>query len=114
MAKTSAATKYIADQPADKAALLKKLHTLVMKGMPDGDVAIKWGVPVYIKDGRNVCAIASFKEHVALNLFVPASALPDPKRRLEGGKTNRTLRIRTASEIDEAAIVRWVKAAAAV
>jgi hypothetical protein len=44
---------------------------------------------------------------------VPASVLPDPKKRLEGGKTNRMLKIRTAADIDEATIVRWVKAAAA-
>ena len=113
MAKTSVATKYISGQPADKAALLKKLHGLVMRGMPTAEVVTKWGIPVYTIDGTNVCAIASFKEHVALNFFVPANVLPDPKMKLEGGKTNRTLRVQSASEIDDAAVVRWVKAAAA-
>jgi hypothetical protein len=110
---TTAATAYIADQPKDKAALLKKLHALVMKGMPDAEVVTKWGVPVYMNGGKNVCAIAGFKEHVMLNFFVPAKVLSDPKKRLEGGKTNRALKIRGASEIDEPTIVRWVKAAAA-
>lgn len=109
---TTAATTYISEQPKDKAALLKKLHALVMKGMPDAEVVTKWGVPVYVKGGKNVCAIAGFKEHVALNFFVPAKVLPDPKKRLEGGKTNRALKIRAAAEIDEPAILRWVKAAA--
>lgn len=113
MAKTTVATKYISEQPADKAALLKRLHALVMKGMPDAELVMKWGIPVYTKGGKNVCAIASFKEHVMINFFVPPGVLPDPKRRLEGAKTNRTLRIRSASDIDDAAVVRWVKAAAA-
>lgn len=114
MVRSNVATTYIGQQSADKAALLRKLHALVMKGVPEAEVAIKWGVPVYIVGGRNVCALASFKEHVALNFFVPPSMLPDPKKRLEGGKTTRTLRIRSAAEIDDAAVVRWVKAAAAV
>lgn len=106
------ATKYISEQPADKAALLKKLDALVMKGMPDAEVVTKWGVPVYTRAGKNVCAIAGFKEHVALNFFVPPAALPDPKKRLEGAKKTTTLRLRKASEFDEPSIVRWVKTAA--
>jgi len=109
----SAATKYIADQPPDKGALLKKLHAIVVKGLPDADVAIKWGVPVYQKGGRNVLALASFKEHVGLNFFVPPGTLADPKKKLEGGKTNRMLKVRSAADINEPEISRWVKAAAA-
>lgn len=108
----SAATKYIAEQPADKALLLKKLHAIVLRGMPDAEVAIKWGVPVYQRGGRNVLALASFKEHVGLNFFVPPGVLADPKKVLEGGKTNRMLKIRSAAEIDDATIARWVKSAA--
>jgi hypothetical protein len=113
MAKTNVATKYISEQPADKAALLKKLDAAVVKGMPDAEVVMKWGVPVYMSGGRNICAIAGFKEHVAVNFFVPPAGLPDPKKKLEGGKTTRTLRVRSASEIDTAAVVGWVKAASA-
>ena len=109
----NAATTYITGQAKDKAALLKKLDGIVMKGMPDAEVVTKWGVPVYVSGGKNVCAIAGFKEHVALNFFVPPAALPDPKKRLEGAKTTTTLRIRAASEIDAPAVTKWVKAAAA-
>lgn len=104
--------RYIAEQPADKAALLKKLQALVNKGLPDADVAIKWGVPVYQVSGRNVCALASFKDNVALNIFAPPAKLIDPGKKLEGGgKTSRMLKVRTASDIDSASILRWLKAA---
>jgi hypothetical protein len=109
----SAALKYIREQPADKAALLKKLDGIVMKAMPDAEVVMKWGVPVYTSGGENVCAIAGFKEHVMLNLFVPPAALKDPKKRLDGAKKTTGLRVRSASEIDAAAIAGWVKAAGA-
>jgi hypothetical protein len=111
---TAADTRYIAEQPADKSALLEKLRALVNKGVPDADVSIKWGVPFYQLDGRNICALASFKDHVGLNFFAPPTAFVDPGRKLEGsGKSNRMLKVRTAADIDSASILRWLKAVVA-
>jgi hypothetical protein len=114
--KTSGAPddRYFAEQPADKRALLIKLRALVKKTVPDADVSIKWGVPFYQRNGKNVCALASFKEYVAINFFASPNLLPDPRKKLEGsGKSNRTLKVRTAADIDSASITRWLKAAAA-
>lgn len=105
--------RYFAEQSADKAALLGKLRTLVNKAVPDADVSIKWGVPFYQVDGKNVCALASFKDHVAINFFAPPNALVDPDKKLEGnGKSNRMFKVRSAADIDSASILRWLKAAA--
>lgn len=105
---------YLAQQPADKRALLEKLRALVMRGVPDAEVSIKWGVPFYAKDGKNVCALASFKDHVGINFFATPEVLVDPAGKLEGsGKGNRMLKVRTAEDIDNAAIRRWLKAAVA-
>jgi hypothetical protein len=111
---TSPVDRYIAEQSADKAALLQKLRALVEKAVPDADVSIKWGVPFYQRDGKNVCALASFKDHVGINFFASPSALADPQKKLEGsGKSNRMLKVRSAADIDTASITRWLKAAAA-
>jgi hypothetical protein len=104
---------YFAEQPADKRALLEKLRALVAKGVPDATPTIKWGVPVYQRNGRNLCAIAAFKDHVGINFFVAPSVLADPGKKLEGGKTNRLLKVRSAGDIDAGTITRWLKAAAA-
>ena len=105
---------YFAQQPPDKRALLIKIRGLVEKGAPDAVPTIKWGVPIYAQNGRNICALATFKDHVGLNCFAPPSALADPKKKLEGeGKTSRMLKVRTAADIDSPAITRWVKAAVA-
>jgi len=104
---------YFAEQPADKRALLEKLRALVAKGVPDATPTIKWGVPVYQRNGRNLCALAAFKDHVAINFFVAPSVLADPGKKLEGGKTNRLLKVRSAGDIDAGTITRWLKAAAA-
>lgn len=105
---------YLAEQPADTRALLEKLRALVRKGLPDAEVSIKWGVPFYEKNGTQVCALAAFNEHVAINFFAPPDVLVDPDKKLEGsGRRNRMLKVRGVADIDSAAILRWLKAAAA-
>ena len=112
-AKNSTAA-YFAEQPAEKRALLEKLRSLVAKGIPAAEASIKWGVPIYQMNGRNVCALASFKDYVAINFFAPPSVLIDPGKKLEGaGKGSRLLKVRSAADIDSASILRWLKAAAA-
>jgi len=113
MAKDAAAT-YIAGQPADKRALLENLRTLVTATLPDAVPTLKWGVAVYAIDGKNVCALAAFKDEVAINFFASPTVLADPKKKLEGsGKSQRMLKVRAANDIDAPSIKRWLKAAAA-
>jgi len=115
-AKSSGASTaaYFAEQPADKRALLEKLRALVAKGIPEAEASIKWGVPIYQLNGRNVCALASFKDHVAINFFAPPNVLIDPGKKLEGaGKSSRLLKVRSTADIDSASVLRWLKAAAA-
>src|SRR3982074_270547 len=103
--------RYFAEQSPDKRALLEKLRALVNKGVPDADVSIKWGVPFYQRNGKNVCSLAAFKDFVGINFLASPSVLVDPKKKLEGGgKTMRMLKVRSASDIDGASIVRWLKA----
>lgn len=105
---------YFAQQTPEHRALLEKLRALVLKSVPDATVSIKWGVPFYAKNGKSICALASFKEHVGINFFAPPDALEDPQKRLEGsGKSNRMLKVRSEKDIDRAAIRRWLKAAVA-
>jgi len=106
--------RYFAEQPADKAALLARLRAIVNKEVPDADVTIKWGVPFYQRNGKSVCSLAAFKDFVGINFFASPSVLIDPSKKLEGGgKTMRMLKVRTASDIDNASIVRWLKATVA-
>jgi len=106
---------YFAQQTAEKRALLEKLRALLMKGVPGATVSIKWGVPFYAaKNGKSICALAAFKDHVAINFFAPPTALADPGKKLEGsGKGNRMLKVSTAADIDSPSIQRWLKASVA-
>ncbi|HEX6060813.1 MAG TPA: DUF1801 domain-containing protein [Candidatus Limnocylindria bacterium] len=106
---------YFAQQPPEKSALLETLRALVMQGVPGATVSIKWGVPFYAaKNGKSICALAAFKDHVAINFFAPPTALADPGRKLAGGgKGNRMLKVGTAADIDPPSIQRWLKASVA-
>src|SRR5437773_12331897 len=97
-----------AQQPPDKRALLIKIRGLVEEGAPDAVPVIKWGVPIYAQNGRNICALATFKDHVGLNRFAPPRALADPMKKLEGeGERSRTLKVRTAADIEARSSTRW-------
>jgi hypothetical protein len=110
----AAVESYFAQQAPEKRVLLTKLRSLVEKAAPDAVPSIKWGVPLYARNGRNICALAAFKDHIGLNFFAPPTVLADPKKKLEGGgKTSRMLKIRNAADIDAPSITRWVKAAVA-
>ena len=105
---------YYAQQPAEKRVLLEKLRAIVEKVVPDAESSIKWGVPFYTRNGKSVCAIAAFKEHVGINFLAPPSVLADPGKKLEGGgKSMRMLKVRTEKDIDTASITRWLKATVA-
>jgi hypothetical protein len=110
----ASAESYFTRQPPEKRALLEKLRVLVRKAVPDATETIKWGVPFYQRDGKNVCALAAFKEHVGINFFASPQVLKDPKGKLEGGgKGMRMLKVRSAEDIDTASIQRWLKAVVA-
>jgi hypothetical protein len=110
----AATDRYFAEQPPEKRALLEELRALVKKGVPDAQSSIKWGVPVYQRNGKSICSIAAFKEHVGINFFASPSVLVDPKKKLEGGgKTMRMLKVRSPGDIDRASIQRWLKATVA-
>jgi hypothetical protein len=114
MAAAPADRAYFAKEPPDKRANLEALRAIIAKVVPDAAVSIKWGVPFYAKDGKSICALASFKDEVAINFFAPPDTLVDPGKKLEGaGKRNRMYKVRTAKDLDKASVTRWLKAAVA-
>lgn len=100
--------------PPELRALLEGLRAVVKKACPEARESIKWGMPYYeLKSG--FCALYASDTYAALQIMAPPETLDDPEGRLEGkGKTMRHLKARTAADIDEASIARWVKTAAAL
>ncbi len=77
---------------------------------------MKWGMPTYTLQGKNVLILAAFNDYVALNFF-RGSLLADPDGILDAAGPNsrvaRVLKLRAASEIDalRPAIERMVQRA---
>lgn len=49
-------------------ALLEHLREAVHRALPEGCETIKWKVPHYTVDGRNIAGLAGFKAHCSLGI----------------------------------------------
>ena len=95
--------------------LATALRALVLKAAPDLIEMIKWGVPVYQREGRNgwICSIRAAKSRVSLQLGAIGSRLDDPHGLLEGtGKNLRHVKIRSENDLDAPQITLWIRQAA--
>ncbi|MFP2930068.1 DUF1801 domain-containing protein [Pyxidicoccus sp. 3LG] len=108
------ADAFFAQQPSERREHLEALRSLVKKAAPGARESMKWGMPYYELKG-GFCALYTSKTYAALSIMAPPEKLDDPEGKLEGtGKTMRHLKVRSAADIDEASILRWVKAAVAL
>ena len=107
------ADAFFAQQPPERREHLEALRALVKKAAPGARESMKWGMPYYELEG-GFCALYTSNTYAALSIMAPPGKLDDPEGKLEGtGKTMRHLKVRSAADIDEASILRWVKAAVA-
>ena len=104
-----------------RGATLSKLRALVKQADPDMVEELKWkrpgnpaGVPVWSDDGM-VCTGEVYKDHVKLT-FAHGAALEDPSGLFNAsldGHVRRAIDVAEDAEVDEAAFVALVRAAAA-
>lgn len=99
---------------------LARVRALVHQAVPGVGEAVKWrkptnpnGVPVWESDGI-LCTGEAYKDKVKLT-FAHGAALEDPAGLFNaslGGKVRRAIDIREDHELDEAAFIDLVRAAA--
>lgn len=65
MAKDPRIDDYIAKAPLFARPILSHLRTLAHQAIPGLDETIKWGMPHFTMDGKNLAGMASFKAHAA-------------------------------------------------
>ncbi len=93
--------------------IAEALRRLVLDGGPSLKEAVKWGNPVYEKNGP-VCYLAATKAYVSLGFFQGAR-LTDPGGQIEGaGKKMRHLKVRSLGDIEPEQFRSWVREAAAL
>lgn len=107
MAKT--VDEYFGNEP-EHLPLLEKLRSILLR--TEFIETIKWGMPTYTINGKNVVGIGSFKSYAGL-WFFNGSFLSDPSNLLinaQEGKTKgmRQMRFASIEAIDEQVIRRYL------
>ena len=98
------------DKPV--AVLAKELRKVIRKALPDATEAIKWGMPVFERQGL-ICAIRPAGDYVALQFYAAGISLDDPQGLLEGtGRKMRHVKIRKKTDIKARIFTSWLKQAA--
>ena len=107
---------YIACAPAFAKPICKKLRQTIFKAEPRMNEVWKWSFPVYEKNGV-VCSYGAFKQHVGLWFFKGAS-LKDPKKLFVkedvSAKSMRKINFTDVKQVDDKALVSYIKEAIAV
>jgi hypothetical protein len=108
------ASIYYAELDPPQRAIAKKLHALVMATVPEATCAIKWGMPVFEKNGM-LCYIRARREYVTLGFYFQGTQLRDPKKLLEGsGQNMRHVKIPCGHFVPERELADLVAQAARI
>ena len=100
--------------PPEKRVPLEKLRAIVEATVPSARSGLKWGVPFWTLDGKQLCDLVALKHEVALGIFAPPDAFDDPHGQLQGKSAEyRVLKVKDESEIDAASVKQWLEAAVA-
>ena len=101
---------YVAGLSGDLAEVAVRLRMLVMGAAPSAVESIKWGQPVY-EDNGPFCYFKAGTGHITFGFWRGAD-LEDPDERLESGDDRmKHVVLRSADEIDDQQVGRWVRQA---
>ncbi len=103
---------YISTLQGEHRAIAEQLRTLIKKAAPGADEMLKWGMPVYSKDGL-LCYFRSFGGHVSFGFYDHREVLEDPERLLEGTGKGAHIKLRYLDEVNAPRFEKWIRAVAA-
>lgn len=112
MQRAKSASDFISKHPQWR-ELLTTLRHIVQE--TELEETIKWGVPVYTLDGKNVVGLTAFKQHVAL-WFYQGALLEDKACKLVNAqegitKAQRQWRFRNKADIEQKLILNYISEA---
>jgi len=55
----------LADAPAQYREISERLHRIIRETAPSLEPIVRWGLPFYVKDGKDVCYIKPGKDYLA-------------------------------------------------
>lgn len=101
MAKTISVDQYIMNNSENSVVLNMLREIMLSCGMEE---TVKWGMPVYTVDGKNITGLGSFKSYVGI-WFYQGGLLKDKHKKLINAQENKTnamrqMRFGSENEID--------------
>jgi len=79
--------EYIALWPVDVQRMLVEVRDTIKEIVPDAEEAIKYGIPTFVLNGKNLVHFSAFKNHIG---FYPApTAMEAFAKDLSGYKTGK-------------------------
>lgn len=86
-AKPKDISEYIAGQPVEIQLVLEEIRAAVKKKVPKAEEAIKYNMPTFVLNGKNLVHFSAFKSHIG---FYPAPTHdPAYAKDLAGYKTGK-------------------------
>jgi len=105
---TSDVDLYQSELPQPQKEIVKRLRALIARRYPELTESLKWHVPTYSLNGKNLVGLQDFAAHVNLNFFRGA-LLHDARGTMIGtGKLVRHVTFRTVADIDPVALKEFI------
>jgi hypothetical protein len=105
---TSNVDLYQSELPQPQKEIVKRLRAFIARRYPELTESLKWHVPIYSLNGKNLLGLQDFTAHVNLNFFRGAH-LHDARGILIGtGKLVRHVTFRSVADIDCGALEEFI------
>jgi len=105
---TSNVDLYQSELPRPQKEIVRRLRSFIARRYPELTESLKWHVPTYSLNGKNLMGLQDFTAHVNLNFF-RGTQLHDPNGILIGtGKLVRHVTFRSVTDIDRGALKEFI------
>lgn len=104
--------EYLSTVPEWQAKNLDSFRKLVHKVVPSVTEEIKWGVPVFLVNGKTLFAMSGFKAHTKYNFYANGALLADPKKLFNNGlesKKSRGLDLHEGESVNQTDLEDLIK-----
>src|SRR5262245_6434686 len=96
--------RYESELPQPHKEIIKRLRAFITRRYPALTESLKWHVPTYSLNGKNLIGLQDFKDHVNLNFFRGAKLHDAGGILLGTGKQVRHVTFRSLADIDYPAL----------
>jgi len=105
---TSDVDFYQSELPQPQKEIVRRLSAFIARRYPELTESLKWHVPIYSLNGKNLLGLQDFTTHINLNFFRGAQ-LHDARGILVGtGKIVRHVTFRSVADIDRGALKEFI------